>query len=116
MEVAAKLGQLLLKRNELLESDLEEALDLKDNLASTAAQLKHDVAKKEEILKLYLQEYEADFDSNLGESDLLPDWIQMLREESKNLRDDNMTLRHEVILILHHPYLLLYNTNTLLAS
>jgi trafficking kinesin-binding protein 1 len=96
LEVAAKVGQLLLQRNELLESDLTAALDLKETLESTAAQLKHEVSKKENLLSMYIHDLVDEMPpEQLLEGEFLPEWIQMLREESRSLRSDNTELRTE---------------------
>ena len=97
LEVAAKVGQLLLQRNELLESDLAAALDLKETLESTAAQLKHEVSKKENLLQMYIHELTETLPNDqMSEGEFLPEWIQMLRDESRSLRTDNSHLKTEV--------------------
>ena len=97
LEVAAKVGQLLLQRNELLESDLAAALDLKETLESTAAQLKHEVSKKENLLQMYIHELTETLPNDqVSEGEFLPEWIQMLRDESRSLRTDNSHLKTEV--------------------
>ena len=94
LEIAAKLGQLLLKRNEILETDLSAALAVKETLTTTAAQLKHEVTKKEELLKLYCEDYA--YEQNTEEGDFMPEWIHMLKNESRELRNDNYQLQYEV--------------------
>jgi len=123
LEVAARIGQLLLERNDLLEQDLarlteqktsvEQQVKLQVNVLSLLMfmwgshfqcclhaifqlrQVQHTVLRKEELLRLYASEQEEQAPPLGKEGGVDPDWVQVLTEECKELRESNIHLQAE---------------------
>ena len=53
------------------------------------------MTKKEELLKLYIEDYVYEHSAE-EEGDFMPEWIHMLKDESRELRNDNYELQYEV--------------------
>ncbi|KAL5489682.1 hypothetical protein EMCRGX_G018800 [Ephydatia muelleri] len=98
LELAARLGQALLQRNEMLESDLSAAIDLRQRHEHQIAQLKHDLMKKEALVQLYLEdvnERECQNGNHSLEGEGEPSWVKELAEECHQLRESNEFLHSE---------------------
>eukprot|EP00117_Sycon_ciliatum_P004044 scpid38316/ scgid8572/ Trafficking kinesin-binding protein 2; Amyotrophic lateral sclerosis 2 chromosomal region candidate gene 3 protein len=56
LELAARAGQELLQRNAMLAQDLSMTAAERDALEQQSAQLRHDIAGKEQLLRMYMME------------------------------------------------------------
>lgn len=112
LEIVARIGEILLQRNESLESDLaklaeqnfslEQQVILSNLLPSLIVvvhhqlrQTQHTVTRKEELLRLYATEQEQEAPSLREGNKINPDWVQVLTEECKELRESNLLLQEE---------------------
>lgn len=100
LELAARLGQALVQRNEMLEADLSAAVDLRQQHEHKIAQLKHDLVKKEALVQLYLEdvnerENQLKDGSHPFEGEGEPSWVKELAEECQQLRESNELLHQE---------------------
>ena len=99
LEIAARIGQSLLQRNDLLEQDLSVLSDQRTSLEQQVAQLRYNASRKEELLRLYAsdaKEREGQGDSPEGEGGASPEWVRILTDECRELRESNIELRAEV--------------------
>ena len=96
LELAARIGQALVQRNEMLEADLSAAVDLRQRHEHQIAQLKHDLMKKEALVQLYLEDNERESQLKHSlEGDGEPSWVKELAEECQQLRESNEFLHLE---------------------
>ena len=96
LELAAKIGQTLLEKNKYFEEKNDHLEELVAQATEKINQLKHDLSMKEELLKIYTENYDGT-DSSYGEDDS-PDNpnVPFLQKKIKNLEDENSTLHNEV--------------------
>lgn len=105
LELAAKIGQTLLEKNKYFEEKNEQLEDLVNQAHEKINQLKHDLSMKDELLKIYTQNYDVT-DSNLS-ADSSPEKasVPFLQKKIKTLEDENLSLhlevRLKVVLFLH---------------
>jgi hypothetical protein len=96
LELAAKIGQTLLEKNKYFEEKNEELEQLITQANERINQLKHDLSMKDELLKIYTQNYEG-VDSSSPDS---PDGktVPGLQKKIQSLEDENLQLHLEVCL------------------
>ena len=91
----ARIGEVLLQRNEALELDLSKSVEHTHLLEQQLRQTQHTIARKEELLRLYASEQEDQPPTLTENTAVNPDWIQVLTEECRELRESNLQLQEE---------------------
>lgn len=95
LELAAKIGQTLLEKNKFFEDKNEELEQALSQANEKLSQLKHDLSMKEELLKIYTQNYEIGDLSSPDTPGAGGAHVPSLEKKIKSLEDENLDLHME---------------------
>jgi septal ring factor EnvC (AmiA/AmiB activator) len=99
LELAARIGQQLLNQNQSLETTNSELETQLQQANETIQQLRHDIAKKNELLKVYYQDVDEDadqVDSGIACEKLMGNQLEALEKKLSYLEEENLLLKSEV--------------------
>ncbi|XP_050418565.2 trafficking kinesin-binding protein 1 isoform X2 [Patella vulgata] len=101
LELAARIGTTLLDKNRDLESRTENLEEQLTSANEKVSQLRHDVSMKDELLRVYCQDFENDgieapqASPQEGGFSLSVVKVEGLHKKVKSLEDENLSLRLE---------------------
>lgn len=95
IRLSAKIGLALSKRVDFLEKEVTRLTENNTSLDKTLSQARHELSRKDSLLKLYYVHNEEENDDNRESDKSSSEWIDALQEENTKLKTDNQELWEE---------------------